>query len=126
MKYTDRGAPTKSELNFEFGLRKYKSVKGFETGKPWIHPGANESRRLAEAAQKAFLTSNKRVNNKLKPIIMPVYNDKFPQQNTNSIRHMFDKNSQLGTVNWGASLRWNNDHQRFIVTTKSQSRLSKG
>ena len=118
-----RGPATKSEINFGFGLRKYRSQTGLNNEKPFIFPGLKDTKKPFAAPQPSGSLTKRGSAQVIK--LKLTYNDKFPQQNTNSIRHLFDKTSQIGTVSWGASLRWNNDSQmhlrKRIKTSPKQS-----
>ena len=123
------GSPNRANINFGFGLRKYKDDDKFASPHPWKFPGLRGVKELIsnrDVGSNLFSARNSRdakaaihlsgkIRNRLKT---EKYNDKFPQQNTNQIRHMFSQTSQIGSIKWGSSLRWNNDKLAFINRRK--------
>ena len=83
-------------------------MSGFSADKPFAFPTVKESKQMFGLPQASgALTKRKEKPKKLK--LNLGYNDKFPQRNASSIRHLFGKTSQIDSIKWGASLRWNND-----------------
>lgn len=118
MKHKATGAPTNSEINFGYALRTYKSETGFKTEKPFLFPGVQESKKLFGLPQFSGHQTRRNITTKNSKIKL-AFDDKFPQKNTNNIRHMFNNVAQIGTVKWGASLRWPDDSHKFTkrITT---------
>jgi hypothetical protein len=120
----DKGSPTRADINFGFGLRKYRSMTGLKAIKPWKNPTAKEAKQFFDA-KSAYEESNQNQGNSSfksplkfrRRLILKgegKFNDKFPQRNFNGIRHLFGKTTQIGSIKWGSSLRWNSDKYMFI------------
>lgn len=122
-----KGSPTRSELNFGFGLRKYNSLSNLQQEKAWKFPGlkgakeaiafpspyttATQSHQLGVATERGPFRFGKNKSKALKE--NGKYNDQFPQRNTCSIRHLFDKAALIGPIKWQSSLRWDSDKYKF-------------
>jgi hypothetical protein len=121
IKHNTKGSPTNSGISFGFGLRKYNSVANLQNADPWKFPGLKGAKE-AIACPPAYsnILNSTGLNTARGPVKIKgkmfkrddKYNDKFPQNNTNSIRHMFSQTSQIGSIKWGSSLRWNSDKQK--------------
>lgn len=126
IKPKDKGSPTKADINFGFGLRTYRSEAKLRDKEPWKFPGIRGSK--LETIDPTNIIHNKKglkgslshrstnsLNKRLKcPKYEFQYNDRFPQKNTNNIRHLFGRTSQLNTIKWEASLRWTSDKYAFV------------
>ena len=127
----DKYSPTKSDINFGFGLRKYKSLSGFQLDKPWRNPkfkGIKEFDPLPENFLKVKTlhsnresveednTEERKIVKKLK--VVNKYNDQFPQRNASGIRHLFEKSGQVGSIKWQSGLRFTSDKEHYLITKK--------
>jgi len=54
------------------------------------------------------------------------FSDKFPQHNASSIRHFFNKTSQVGSIKWGSSLRWKSDRFMHLNSKKKSRKIKTG
>lgn len=124
--------PTRTDINFGFGLRKYKSINGFKIEKPWripkfkglkqFDPYPKENIKISslisnrESADgeiaKALSQTKRHFKSELK------YSDKFPQRNASGIRHLFEKTCQIGSIKWQSGLRFSCDKDQYSYTSK--------
>lgn len=136
-----KGSPTRSDINFGFGLRKYngnntrsmKSLNGFHSS-PWKFPGLKGAKDAISSETYYKLTQDQPDGSmsQRQPLLIGKgkkrllqregpYNDKFPQNNTSNIRHLFDHSSQVGSIKWESGLRWNSDKYMFINRRKANA-----
>jgi hypothetical protein len=120
-KHTSKGTPTNAEINFGLRLRSYKSVNNFKNANPWKFPGLKGAKEaIAFPSCFSSTISQTGITSPRGPVKIKgrnskngdKYSDKFPQSNANGIRQMFSQNSQLGSIKWGSSLRWNDDKHK--------------
>lgn len=118
IKHNTEGSPTRSQINFGFGLRKYKSSTNFQSPQPWKFPGIKGAKEAIANDTVGFVSPMKasqteRRSGSTKKFSKNLYSDKFPQRNANAIRHMFGQTSHVGSIKWEAGLRWNSDKNNY-------------
>lgn len=127
----DKYSPTKSDINFGFGLRKYNSLSGFKLEKPWRIPKFKGLRQFDPIESEFLKTKTINTNRNSvdeesvglsvkKKLVSKAskYNDQFPQRNASGIRHMFGKTCQIGSIKWESGLRFGSDKDLYLNTRK--------
>eukprot|EP00343_Euplotes_focardii_P001977 CAMPEP_0205798910 /NCGR_PEP_ID=MMETSP0205-20121125/8_1 /ASSEMBLY_ACC=CAM_ASM_000278 /TAXON_ID=36767 /ORGANISM="Euplotes focardii, Strain TN1" /LENGTH=225 /DNA_ID=CAMNT_0053059349 /DNA_START=211 /DNA_END=888 /DNA_ORIENTATION=- len=128
-----KGSPSRSDINFGFGLRKYPSYSKMSPQKNniWKFPGIKGSKEtmstpahtlfspkepklLSKGSMDLLLTNKKAYTRDIK------FSDKFPQRNAGSIRHFFGKTADVGHIKWGSSLRWRSDREKNLEKRKKK------